>query len=374
MSVGVQARIPGPASYRPQNLAAATPAAGKSANTADDPRVLYPKVVDALGVDLGDGVPSTRPPGPATAYAAAHLLKRADSGLQTLRFAYPATTATQCVGSPRLVVVDSEAQPADCIARYEIRAMPEAPSRNEMRVTFDLSKMPADSFFRYDVQTVVAESPLDLSQPVPIPNKEDIPPDVRRYLVEEPNIEVSAPEIQQAATKIRAQSSSLQDLVTNTRRFMAELPPKGTFQFDALGFLRSGVGSCTSNGHLFAALMRANGVACRPVTGILRGMGQDMHWQNEYYVPGKGWAHIEPQGGKIHSDPQSPRCAMIETGPVEPQMDTSISDQYFMAFFAQPLDAGGAPMPAEKSLLDAQNGLFVVHPAWDTTVHIFGAN
>lgn len=154
---------------------------------------------------------------------------------------------------------------------------------------------------------------------------------------------------------------------------MASQPSTGPFKFDAVGFLKSGNGSCTSNGHLFAALMRANGVPCRPVTVIMRGVGQDMHWRNEYFVPGQGWAYIEPQGGNFDSAPQSPRSDAVETGPVEPEMDTSLEVPYFVKFFGEPIDGGGRPIPAETALVLADKGLRVAYPAGDDQMHYFGA-
>lgn len=170
------------------------------------------------GVGLGDSYTRAAQPNLSVAFCGAHLYKRSNSGLQTLRFAYPSNTASQHTGWPSLQVTDALGRDVNCIVHYQVCAMPEAPTRNELRVCFDVARMPPESYFRYGLYTVVGDAALDLSKPVAIPTANDIPPELQRYLREEPNVQVKAPEIQQAAAAIRARSTSLQDLVANTRR------------------------------------------------------------------------------------------------------------------------------------------------------------
>jgi hypothetical protein len=124
---------------------------------------------------------------------------------------------------------------------------------------------------------------------------------------------------------------------------------------DARTFLRTGQGSCTSNANLFAALMRANGVPCRVYNMIMMGAGQDMHFTNEYWVNGRGWVHVEPQGQEI----QTPRTLGIATGIVYPAMDDRADSPYFMSLFGTELDANGRPREKSAPALVATKGLAV---------------
>ena len=336
----------------------------------------YAKACERMALHFGPKAFLGSGPGNVTAYAGSTLARKQDQGRQTVRWAYPVNTATQEVdpAGPKLEVVDSETgKVLDCILESHLAPMPESKLRPQLQVTFDLSRMAKVSLFRYSVQVKVSDKSMALDQPIALPLTGDFPAEARGYLNDEPNVEVRAPQVRAMARELRKHSKTLQELIVNTRVAMHKLPQTGSFAFDAVGFLTGGNGSCTSNAHLFAALMRANGVPCRPITGILRGMGQDMHWENEYWVPGQGWAHVEPQvWGRMFVGAQTPRSWMVETGPVEPSFDRSRTEMYFEAFFGQPIDDAGREMKPEQALLRSWGGL-LVNPEQETSPHYFGA-
>ena len=173
-----------------------------------------------------------------------------------------------------------------------------------------------------------------------------------------------------AAAQIRGRSSSLQELVANTLATIAAVDaratPGATFDASALGYFESGRGLCIAHANLFCALMRANGVAARPEAVILRGLNQGMHFQAEYFVPQRGWVHVEPEGRDI----QSPRWQSLRIGPVysEPSFHVPSSldnptkqpgDVYVDHLFPLEIDAAGHIVPEAASKLTISNGLFV---------------
>jgi hypothetical protein len=171
---------------------------------------------------------------------------------------------------------------------------------------------------------MLEEAPVDLSQPVPLTALAKVRAPTRGWLQSAPMVQVDDPKVQALAAQIRERSGTVQELVRNTLGAITALRRnwtgnEGVVQNDAVSFLTSGLGECVAHSNLFAALMRANGVPTRIVTGVSRGCGHgiNMHYQNEYFAPGKGWVHVEPQGRDI----QSSRVAMVHTGVVPPAME-----------------------------------------------------
>ena len=83
--------------------------------------------------------------------------------------------------------------------------------------------------------------------------------------------------------------------------------------------------------------MRASGVPCRMYSCVLRGMGQDEHFQNEYFVPGKGWVHVEP---------------------IYPRQDDSRS--FLAAVIAQQIDKRGREIELDEAAMTYTTGAVVV--------------
>lgn len=82
---------------------------------------------------------------------------------------------------------------------------------------------------------------------------------------------------------------------------------------------------------------------------------------------------MEPQCGDKYRVAQTPRYVMVETGPVEPEMDRSLTQPYFLSFWGQPLNAYGQPMPHEYSPLIADKGLALTGSAGPDMFYLFGA-
>jgi hypothetical protein len=322
----------------------------------------------ALSVELPRGQPR---PGPAIAHGGFTLRSRANQGQVTIAFPFPSARPHQRLAKrpPELLVVDAQGKAVDCVKGQEVRAVGGAGGeRSMLHVTFELSKLPRPAFVRWSQEVTLTEHRLDLSTPVPLAKLAKPSAEARRWLKPAPMIQVEDPGIRAMAARIRGRSHSVQDLAKNTLREISALRRPWTgaetdFQNDAVSFLRTGLGECVAHANLFAALMRANQVPTRVVTGVSRGVGYaiNMHYQNEYFVPGKGWAHVEPQGQEI----QSSRVDMVHTGVVPPAMEQqgfgfeSYAGIPMLSMLPQVVDAQGKPVTGPQAPVDITAGLAV---------------
>lgn len=237
--------------------------------------------------------------------------------------ATPTSTQNVNLDSFELKIVDAQGQPVNCLGQQRIGPLSEdEPGKHVLRLTLDLDQMPADVFVRWQIKVNAVDGQKDLSTPIPLPQRDTIPAAAQAWLQAAPMIQSEHPDMQKLAAEIRTRATTTQELVTETLAAIADLrrPIPQThveFQNDALSFLHTGLGECTAHANLFAALLRANGVPCRAVTGVQKGSGQNMHFRNEYWTPDTGWIHVEPQGRQI----QTPRWERVETGVVYPSME-----------------------------------------------------
>ncbi len=278
----------------------------------------------ALSVQLPQGAPQ---PCASHATAAFNIDVKNRSGSARVGFPFPSDRAHQEVdeASLSLRVVDGNGREVDAVLKHELVYHGEGDARRaHLFVDLDLARLPSPAFLRWDVDVQTRDARLDLSTPVPITALSDVPDDAKAWLHPAPMIQSDHPEMKALAARIRQGATTVQDLAQRTLDAITALRRPFTqndlvFDNDALSFLRTGLGECTAHGNLFAALMRANGVPCRVVTGISRGIGypMNMHYQNEYLLLGKGWVHVEPQGTSL----QTPRFDMVHTGVVSPKME-----------------------------------------------------
>lgn len=166
--------------------------------------------------------------------------------------------------------------------------------------------------------------------------------------------QTDAPAIQAAAAHVRAGARTIQELVDNTLVFLGQLGQSAgsviAGDASALSFLQTGNGACFNYSHLFAALMRANGVPTRTVSNTMRGTAQQMHMIAEYYVPGKGWALVEPQVRELQTDAAGYLITGIETA----ALDRSLERPYYYEYFGSDVSS-----PRGEVGVVAQLGLFV---------------
>lgn len=271
-----------------------------------------------VGVDLPAG-PS--PAGEATAYGGITIERLKTTGTAKLLLPFPTNTGTQSVdlSSCRLILVDDEGKSYRGAIKRSVVDKRD-PMRHMMELELDLAKLPPTAHFRWEVKATVTDRPIDLATPVPL--DAPLPPETKQWLGSAPMVQTGSPLIRELAAKARLGATSVQELVRNTLQVITDLRATATGPMendDALTFAQTGAGDCCAHSELFAAMMRINGVPTRIVNGIYRNSGYpiNMHYQNEYYVAGKGWVHVEPQGLDI----QSPRTQIVQTAALTPEME-----------------------------------------------------
>jgi hypothetical protein len=319
----------------------------------------------AIGVDLSSA--HTRP-GLAQASGGVVLTTLKKEGNATLMFPFPGDTKHQDTKEDELslLIVDQHGQPVDdAIISSALTPFRASHDKNMLQVELDLSKLPDLAVFRWQIPVEVSDQLADLTQPVPLSTLETLPKETKIWLGSSQTTQTDHPEIQELAAEIRSKASTVQELVAETLKAIKDNRRQGTdnnFQNDALSFLREGLGDCTAHANLFAALMRANGVPSRAVTGIQRqSSGQNMHYQNEYYMPGHGWIHVEPQGLAI----QTPRTGMVQTGLVLPEMEEhgrgfrQYKGVQQFSMIAHEVDANGQIISEENASVQMSEGLLV---------------
>lgn len=159
--------------------------------------------------------------------------------------------------------------------------------------------------------------------------------DLGQYLIEEPDFDFSTPEVYVAAQEIKARTSTQEEAVRETLRFVVNnvryssaVTISYCFDEKASTVLKSGIGDCVSMSRLAVSLLRAQGIPARSVGGCLsasrrcvpvfaviprleaqvtemrpedfkkRGF---LHEWIEVYTQEKGWRICEATSGQIFS-------------------------------------------------------------------------
>ncbi len=246
-----------------------------------------------------------------------------------------------------------------------------------MSVTLDGRKLtgPVWLSWRVPVQLMPERQPV-FPLPVALPPWR-LPKDASACLGPGPGIQVNDPNVRRVAQHILQQASSVQDVVFGAQAVLQELNAnKKTFQHrpyapDAAGFLRGAPGECDANANLFAALLRACGVPCRPIGGLARGMGQDLHRQCEYFVPGHGWVHIEPQHAGTVSTPRD-GMVQIHNHDAGGSLGSPFRQRMDEPSFVNEVDPHGFPVPPAARSLRLTFGLQVDGPFPGVQAHACG--
>lgn len=291
-----------------------------------------------------------------TAYGAVRLEKLRTSGIARLLLPYPTHAARQRVLGPPALELVAWGGPSlrRAISGHEVVPHPVPNAEKHMlRVDLTLEALPQSAVLGWSVPVELGAHAADLSRSIPLGPARAIPAAAVPWTKPSPMIQSQSRQIVDLAQLIRGRAVDLQSLVRETLQEMAlrrrplEQWSHEDFQNDALSFLETGKGDCVANANLFAALMRANGVPTRVVSVIQRGTAivQNMHFVNEYFVPGQGWAHVEPQGLAL----QTPRTDAVHTGVVTHEMEAH--GDGFMHYrgvirhtlIGQEIDPAGAP-------------------------------
>lgn len=150
---------------------------------------------------------------------------------------------------------------------------------------------------------------------VPIPEPEDLPEEVRKWLEPTDCVQTWDPLVQEIAGLVRGDTENLMELAENINEFCWKIPWYLTSNFDAVSTLRRG-SSCTGHAHAGAALFRANGIPARTILNMTafgtdysdwnlqKLFFYDHHWIIDYYVPGYGWVRMETSMGLNPAPPE----------------------------------------------------------------------
>ena len=281
----------------------------------------------ALAVELRGG----QGPGLSRAFGGFTLepgLATASSGTLRIACPFPTNLAHQTVNGSSLqirVVDDQGREVGGAVRQRRIMSTgSDGAGKDVLVLEIDRRRLPQPAHLRWEVDVELREAQLDVSRPVPLADLAEIPEEAKPWLQAAPMIQKDDPTIVAMAERARRGAASVQDVVRGTLREIATIRRTDVeswpedFQNDALSFAKTGWGECTAHANLFAALMRANGIPCRLVNGISRThFAINMHYQNEVFLPGRGWLHVEPQS----DSEQDIRTDMVETGIVSPEME-----------------------------------------------------
>jgi hypothetical protein len=286
-------------------------------------------------------------------------------------------------GQLRVMLVDDNGKDVQPVREIRLEHYPEAfAEKTVLVIDWDVARLPPVVFFRWGLDVTLQDQLLDLSVPVSLDQlAQGISPQAQAWLEPAPMIQSDHPAIVGLASTIRKNASTVQEMVTQTliEKAKVRTPPPSTapvdFQNDALSFLQTGLGDCVANANLFAALLRANGVPCRVLTVVARGPeGENMHYIDQYFLPGKGWVLTEPQSTEL----QVPHSYYLDMGVVHPQMEQHGLGfmQYLgvhqFSMIAQEVGSSGEPRTDPGRMLDISPGLVVANMA-DDWFRIHGA-
>jgi len=132
--------------------------------------------------------------------------------------------------------------------------------------------------------------------------------DMSRYLLEDPYIEINDSAVRNLSHRIAIRSGDTADIAWNTYEWIIEninyqqIPGEA----GAAQTLKIGEGGSAEFGNLFVALMRANGIPARRVSGWGKNFKQNeelfqqrfSHGWAEFYLPGSGWIPVDPTFGR----------------------------------------------------------------------------
>ncbi len=149
----------------------------------------------------------------------------------------------------------------------------------------------------------------------PIPTFDQLPDEVRPWLLSSDCVQTNDPFVQGKAWEIKGDTTDLVVLADRVAAACAAIPAKfdhAPFAFDAFYALNWG-NSCTGTAHAGDALMRANGVPARTlmVMPTWYGGAFDMHWIIEYYLPDYGWVRMETTLGQNPVSPEEEIVVLV---------------------------------------------------------------
>jgi len=132
--------------------------------------------------------------------------------------------------------------------------------------------------------------------------------DLDRYLLGSALINVNEPSVIEVARQIATRSDDIKEIAWNTYEWVIDniFYQQVAGELDAATTLRNGEGGSAELANLFVALMRANGIPARRVSGWgnVFDEGEELvisrfsHGWAEFYVDDIGWVQVDPAWGK----------------------------------------------------------------------------
>jgi hypothetical protein len=141
-------------------------------------------------------------------------------------------------------------------------------------------------------------------------NPGDFNGEFSEYLGESAFINVNEPAIIELAKDIASESNDIVDIAWNTYEWIIEniFYQQIAGEWDALTTLKNGEGGSAELGNLYVALLRANNIPARRVSGWAQNFDEGDEFQlsrfahgwAEFYLPEFGWMQVDPTWGKSH--------------------------------------------------------------------------
>ncbi len=177
--------------------------------------------------------------------------------------------------------------------------------------------------------------------------------DFSKYLVSEPNIEVSSEKIISVARELK-RKTDIETVVETFDYVKNHISYKRNPAIGAEKVLETGVGKCMDYSDLFVALLRANNIPAKSVFGIVvnETSANPLHAWSEAYLQKQGWIRFDATSG--HSDIRkegnnykmrlSNKYVTLSEGRNDPEMRTSLYRYHYR------YDAPGASVKIKHAL------------------------
>ena len=170
-------------------------------------------------------------------------------------------------------------------------------------------KQASNTWLTWTAWILIKQNPYsDFPRHVPIPDLEQLPDSVKKWLEATDCVQISAPIVQNIAQTVRDTTSNLMVLAQNICDYCYNIPwewPHLPFALDAVYALTWG-SSCTGHAHAGVALFRANGIPARTLLSMPIGtQGLEMHWILQYFIPEYGWVRMETSTGQHPNYPSN---------------------------------------------------------------------
>ena len=157
--------------------------------------------------------------------------------------------------------------------------------------------------------------------------------DLSKYLVAEPNIEVTSDKIISVARELK-QNNDIETTMKTFEYVKQHITYQRNKAIGAEKVLESGVGKCMDYSDLFVALLRANKIPAKSMFGIV--VAEDainpLHAWPEAWLRKQGWVRFDPTGGHSDIEPDGKNFKMkisnkyvtLSEGRNDPELRTSL--------------------------------------------------